>query len=544
MADIKFFTSIYYGPQAKTFSEKALEKVDNYFHITGKKAVVIPGRSLEGKERVILSNSKFSASTLLKTIAIALSVFTVIIPLFMLICKAALRSAHNYQLIDPKKELEAGIDIDHKPIDKKKEAEKQIPIAENIDKKKDPEKDIQIPENKAVEVELAKGIDIHQAIGKIQALMPKILKDEDDDAVEYLKGSKVFKLKDLPNYVFKMGVSSDNAKTLHKGKFIDDKEIMEDRYENMIKAKEVCLVNNLALLIIPHAKKFTLDINDGRKCVIIAEECMDINHEESAQEEFYHVYSKELNETARQLAIFVAKTGFNDVSWRNIPLINEAKDYKGPRRVALIDLEHMESIVNGFNGDGNGSCGLIRCVSEEQLDIVIEEARKHGININKDKKERRLEEIESYKKLQLYYEDKGIVTGKEPIQVDIDALGLNLAEQGEIRAYVEDEDGKVKWEKQIVTLRKATEDVVKEINSLIQQKSDHESTKGKRHIVLSTNEDPFSRYNNLGGHADKFFLNEEEAKMLWLNQIIQALIDKGHIFKLEKVNGYGYFIQA
>ena len=76
------------------------------------------------------------------------------------------------------------------------------------------------------------------------------------DEIEYLKGSKVFRLKETPNFVFKLGTESSGS--LHKGKIATAKEIMEDRFENMIKAKEVCLVNNLALLIIPHSKKFPL----------------------------------------------------------------------------------------------------------------------------------------------------------------------------------------------------------------------------------------------------------------------------------------------
>lgn len=312
----------------------------------------------------------------------------------------------------------------------------------------------------------------------------------------------------------------------------------------MVKAKEICLINNLGLLIIPCAKKFILNTDDNRKCVVIAEECMDINHQESAQKEFYNKYSADLYETVRQLAFFVARTGFNDVTPRNIPILNEAEDYQGPRRVALIDLEHMESTINGFTGDGNGSCGLLRCVAEDQIDIVIAEARKNGITISDNDKQRRLQEIDSDKKLKKYYENKNIVTGKEPIQVDVDSLGLDLAEEGQIRVYVEAENGRIKREKQTVTMRKAVEDVLKKINELIQEKSDQESMQGKRYILLNTDDDPFSQYKNLGIPEKKFSFSKEEVKQLWLNRIIAAFIDKGHIFKLDKVNGHGYFIQA
>lgn len=214
MSTISFFTPIYYGSRAKTADEKAIENIDNYFHICGKKAVVIQNRTDNEKETVMLSETKFSVLTLLKTVSIVLSYFTV---------------------------------------------------------------------------------------------------------------------------------------------------------------------------IIPHNQKITFNTEDGQQVVLIAEESMDINPEESVQEEFYHEYSKELDETARQLAIFVAKTGFNDVKLGNIPILNEADGFVGPRRIALIDLEHMESRIGGFIGGTNGSCGLIGCVSsQEQIDIVLEEARKNGVNIDED----------------------------------------------------------------------------------------------------------------------------------------------------------------
>ena len=300
--------------------------------------------------------------------------------------------------------LKKGIDVEHNPVGHVNESKKEVSKTKSLEQGKE---------------ELEKGLQIPlKTIEKIQALIPKILKQEDDDGIEYLKGSKVFRIKEMPNLVFKMGVSSA-SKALINGKWLDDKEQMEERFENMIKAKEVCLVNNLGLLIIPHARKFTFDTHDGRKCVLIAEESMDINHEESAQVDFYHKYSKELNETARQLAIFVTKTGFNDVTPRNIPIINESEDFHGPRRVALIDLEHMSSAINGFTGDDNGSCGLIGCVSEEQIDMVIAEARKNGIEMSEQIRNADCRKSNQMKKLRQHYENKGIVTGKEPIQVDI-----------------------------------------------------------------------------------------------------------------------------
>lgn len=104
MSEISFFTPIYYGNNAKSAEEKAIEIIDGYFHFTGKKAVVLKATKENGQEFVQLEKTKFTAKNLLKALGIALSIFTVIIPLFMLISKAVLRSSHSYKLIEPKKE--------------------------------------------------------------------------------------------------------------------------------------------------------------------------------------------------------------------------------------------------------------------------------------------------------------------------------------------------------------------------------------------------------------------------------------------------------
>ena len=322
----------------------------------------------------------------------------------------------------------------------------------------------------------------------------------------------------------------------------------DSRFENMVKAKEVCIVNDLGLLVIPHAKKFIFSA-EGNQYKFIAEESLDFSTRESVHEELYHKYSKDLNETARQLAIFIAKTGFNDVTWRNVPIIDEAPEYKGPRRVALIDLEHMKNKVNGFIGDMNGSCGLIRCVSEEQIDLVIAEARKQGVVIS-DKdvqwaKSRRLKELESDKQLRQFHQTMGIVTGKEPMQVDIDSLGLDLAQEGQIQIPVERDDGKNEWKLHTVSLREVAEYMIEKNESDYSSKSDQDSLKRKRHLYININNYQMRQYHELGLPKDKFFdITKEEEKQRWPRQIIEALVKNGYLFNLDETKGYDYFVQA
>jgi hypothetical protein len=485
--NINFFTAVKYG-QTPTYKESLIETVDNYFYLGGKKALVIQGKTEQGHENTILTDTN---SSLLARVVKVFSYLTIILPLIMLIAKIALRSTHTFKLTDPKKDLEKGINI------------------------------------------------TNDTMAKLQRLIPKIDKGEGNDEIIWLENSSnlVFKLKDSSDLIFKMAPTSRSV--LRNGKCLNSKALSDQRFSNMIKAKEVCLAHQLGQLIIPHAQKIEIKVG-GTNYTLIAEETLDLVSNSSAQKELYHKYSKELpkelSETARQLAIFIAKTGFNDVTPRNIPILNrsndETSDEKSGPKIGLIDLEAMDSVENGFTGDENGSCGLIGCLSEEQIDVVIDEAKKQSVIISKsfhDAKEQRLEKLESNKQLRQFHENNQIITGKEPLKVDLDSLDLDLTENS-------------KKHKEDVTFGQVTKAVITEINRLIEQSSEDASIKGKRYIVLNTNHHPFYQYNELG--LPEGFYNAEQEKKGWMYRIIQALVDKGHLFKLDKINGHGYFIQA
>lgn len=485
MEKVGFFTPIDYGSKVKTHAEKATENVDSYFHVFGKKAYVVSDLKA-GKRVVVLKKAPNSALTILKTTAAVLSFFTVVIPLMMLAVKTILRAKHSYKLIDPKAELEKGIDV---------------------------------PQT---------------TIGKIQSLLPQILNANKDPEIEWLStgNNLVFKLKDSPEFVFKFATPKlhyVDKNRLPKGRNEDTRE----RYENMLKAKEVCLAYELGLLIIPSAKKLVVE-GDGNQYEFIAERSLDFNPKTNVQEENYIKFSLEMNETVKQLATFIAKTGFNDVTHRNIPILNEADGFQGPRRVALIDLEHMEHVLNGFIGDkgfiGNGSCGLIHCISEEHIDIVIDEATRHGIVIDPQVKAERLLELESNRKLQQFYKDKGIKTGKEELQVNLADLGLNLEEKETWWVPVSD----IVDEEKEITLRQVAEDLVKRIKDSIKDQPEGKSIKETRSILLNTNEHRINLYKEYGTKEGR----------AWLYRIIDALIAKGHLFKLVKEDGHGILIQA
>lgn len=485
MSQISFFTPVIYGNQAQSSKEKALEKMDQFFDFCGKRAIVIsPGLKEEGVERVFLSSNKLTAKLFFKMVGVAISFFSIIVPLAFLIAKAILRSSHQYKVVDLKKELEGDLQV------------------------------------------------APALLTKIQTLIPAILKKKNTDQIEYLKDIKVFKLKEAPNLVFKLAISSKNSKVLYKGKFLDEATIMEHRFENMILAKEVCLINHLDRLVIPPSQKFTFNTPEGKKCVLIVEKSMRINPEESVQEELYYKNADKLNEVVQQLSVFIAKTGFNDVTPRNIPLMEEEQGK--PLEVALFDLEHMENATQGFIGGLNGSRGLIYCVSEKQVDLAADEARKYGVKIPANEIERAKKQHVLENKIRQHYKNKEIVTGKEPLNVDIDSLELDWTQKAELSS------GKNVVS---VTIREAAADVIKKINELLLKSSDDHSIKRKRYVLIDTHEFPFNEYANLGVPKEKIFIDNEDKKKFWLYQILDALIKKGHIFRFHE-NGYGYFVQA
>jgi hypothetical protein len=369
-----------------------------------------------------------------------------------------------------------------------------------------------------VRQEIERGVDIkEETIEKINTLFPKLIAQQKDEGIQW-HTKQVFSLVSDPQHIFKLDPT-------------------ERRFQNMVEAKKISLAHDLNLLKIPSARELYIQ---GR--ALIAEECLDIQQEASKQEELYAKLSG-MEETVRQLAIFIAKTGFSDVEWRNIPIVDDAPGFLGSRRVALIDLEEMGergSPNTGIFGKGQIRRGLIRCLSsEQQIDIALAEAYRFGItSLHANRiKAQRLEELETYQRLNAFYQNKGILKDpRQAIEVDLSALGLNLEETAQIYA------GQKKPTTQ--SLRAACVYVIAKINELIKTAPADKSIKGQRKILLNTNSDNvISSYSQVP--VTPFLCqNKEEENQIWLRQIINALVAKGYLFKLERADGYGYLIQA
>lgn len=407
-----------------------------------------------------------------------------------------------------------------------------------------------VSEHSISEKELQSGVVVSEETTlKIQTCMKNILQRKEEGGVKLYNSQgnhRVFSLDTAPEYIFKMKAYKS---CITMGR--DD--TMKARYQTMINAQVVCQTHQLGLLIIPNAKLFTVEA-DGEEYEIIAEKKLDLNPSESAQEQYFEEYASSLNETIRQLAVFICKTGYSDVEWRNNPVLNDAPDKFGSRKIGLIDIEEMDSKITGLFGGGLGRRGLVRCVNEEQGKIVESVAKENGVSTSSFASvyARRKKEIDQGDKLKQHYVKHNIVTGSEPLQVDVSALGLDLTEEAEIEEIVRDESGKVVlkdddcvYQTRKIKFEEVVEGVVKEINKSIQEKPETDSVKGKRYFVLSVNRGLLYSYNQLGLHTGNSYISDEDYEnKRWVRRIINALVEKEYLFNLEKVNGHGYFIQA
>jgi hypothetical protein len=317
--NVDFFTPISFGGRAKPLSSQSLlQAVDSYSHldcINFRKAFVVPNHTRpDGSEEVILQKD---FPTRLSTIMKVASYATLVTPAVMLILKGILRSFHTFYIIEPSSLQEEGIDIPEEEIQ-----ERLTPLINTI------------LQHENVNSIVSEGIgsetitwypakaDIHECT-RVNLLT---FNEQQLPRVKRL----VFSLGSIPNLIFKL-------KRIDDGTDLSEQcRLSKQRFDNMVKARAVCIMNGLDLLAIPHAKKFSL----SNGMILIAEERLKIDSDGNRQKEYYRY--KGLEQTVRQLVRFIAKTGFSDVTWQNIPLLDTALEPPPEgRHVALVDLEEM-----------------------------------------------------------------------------------------------------------------------------------------------------------------------------------------------------------
>ncbi len=391
---------------------------------------------------------------------------------------------------------------------------------------------------------------------ELQKALPKLMQpngnvsEEGSDGIKRFNGANlIFSLDAVPGVIFKraqMGLSSMNPDPTE-----GNLETAE-RFEKMVKAQFVCQALNLDHLVVPSARTIQVEYQ-GKQYLFIAEEQLDVDANHSAQEECYKKYTCEMDELIRQLILFIEHTKMSDISWRNIPLLNN-----NVAKVGLIDLDRIDtSVSRGLLGAGEGpERGLLNCLfSEKQIDAVLKAVRPYDVDNRADRmKERRLEELREEARLDQFHFEKGLQN--EPRRLirvdDWEKLGLNLEETYPYFARTADPDAPPK----IITLREAVEDVVKAINDGIQNASPKASTKGIRCVFLNIDEcmnawfkeqdqdkarflsrlGEYGRYcvsHNAGQNVFKLS-EEEQSRYLWLDRIARALVQAGHLCHFRK----------
>ena len=362
------------------------------------------------------------------------------------------------------------------------------------------------------EKELQQGISIsEETISKIQICVKKIFQEHQDGIRLYYSQERhlVFELDIAPGLLFK----------------IDYYNSMKDRYQNMIFAQTVIRTNQLGLLVIPKAKLFTVDLG-GKKYEVIAEQKVDINLYESAQEEYFLDFANSLNETIRQLGFFICKTGYSDVHWVNNPILNNSLDEKGNRKIALIDLEEINDPEVGLFGEENRRRGLVGCLNEEQGKMIKTIAEENNISTSlfTDAYSRRKKELEEGDKLKEYYLKKGIIKGNELIVIDESNLIFSTDPEIEKK------------------LKEFTLDLIQGINSAIAAESKGEALKEHRSIYFNINCERFQHASTtLVDPGKMLFKRDEDATVL--ECAIRKLKDLDVIYKA-KLNDSQCYIQA
>jgi hypothetical protein len=119
---LSFFTPIKYGHQSTSILQKVMEFVDDYFHLRGRVALVVPGKTIDGSEGVQLQPEQaFGMHSLFKVMSYTTCFFNLLIstqflgitpyrrvvqfqmilnslPIFMMIAKVILRSIYRFHI--------------------------------------------------------------------------------------------------------------------------------------------------------------------------------------------------------------------------------------------------------------------------------------------------------------------------------------------------------------------------------------------------------------------------------------------------------------
>lgn len=290
----------------------------------------------------------------------------------------------------------------------------------------------QIARNNTIR-KLKAGLGITQThIDEIQGIIDHIIKrnasnTKPDNLIWIAKDGSgntlVFKLKSLPDVVFKIGnpkysssflkLNPDGLDAINVTRANDR---TESRFNNIVNAQQVIDDLKLNLLELPAHDTFKVKYSKYNFDVV-AEGRLDFDTDVDHQMELYD--DPDLLETIKQLAVFTGKLGADDVEFRNFPIlkpknadINPSSSTlkKLPKKIGLIDLDSVKSIpeydkigmfgtpaIPGFKGAVNraGVMGLV--FHEDHVEAISQIAKGFNIPDDLDARGTRLAFIKEHK---------------------------------------------------------------------------------------------------------------------------------------------------
>lgn len=212
------------------------------------------------------------------------------------------------------------------------------------------------------------------------------------------------------------------------------------RSEQNEQLRQICRDNGLNALFIPDLE----DVPDLYTVGLVVQEKLDFESTTLRQRELFELCCKDpelkpiFAKYLEQLTRFILLTGFEDVKYDNIPLLNNGRGF------ALIDLDDTDDSVKGLTSGINHREyeGLLKCVFPEMIPIIQKIVESHGLVINFAQIIQECEEMhrnwdEKLKKIAAFHAQQGIKDKGSLLQIDVKSLGLSVDEEPIGRAILE-----------------------------------------------------------------------------------------------------------
>ncbi|EXK23600.1 hypothetical protein FOMG_19639 [Fusarium oxysporum f. sp. melonis 26406] len=203
-----------------------------------------------------------------------------------------------------------------------------------------------------------------------------LIAEEPVEGVEILSPA-IFSLDCAPKVVFKIADDSGSKDMVNRWGYVE-------------RADAICKKKQLNLLVLPQQSLYEIRYQYGI-IHVIAEERLPLANNFLVHARRYETLAKHLDPTLQQLVTFIAASGFRDVDFRNIPILDQDLIPNAALKIALVDLENCGDIIDGtqnwgyyqsaFFGTGGGTRGLFGCIAPQNFPAVKDAALACGIDL-------------------------------------------------------------------------------------------------------------------------------------------------------------------